>query len=243
MVILVRMGLFTSFVRQNNQCYYARLVNNRQLLAFSFTYSSISPTALIIPLPVVNEHRERAVDTLNLSAYRSIFFDLGRAFARTAFAPRAPKKVVPLEWVQPLSVTYLPDGYGFKNMARCCQLSIEFWNKLPQYGDHGYLVVTLPETGDVMKGVFPVAISFKSRLPEDALFFPTMQLTTCSLPQSATINAEIFYQGKKKLISDFTSTVDLDQSVNTRDSAQLVEHGKCHKRHIYGTMPNGDVIL
>lgn len=234
--------LFTSFVRTSGVSkFFARRVEDRQYLAYEFNYAANGMTALIIPIPVSTKDRDRSVKTLNLAPYNSFFDHLSRAFPRDVVESRAEKVLQYVDHVGP--ITYWPSLTEFEDKVDArYKLPQQFWNKLSFYQDWGLISVILPDTSNKISRVFPIAFEFKTRIPE-GLFFPTLELNDCNIKPSASFNHEIYYQGKRRQLSDCPSTSALEESIDYTRSRQLLVEGRGFKRCLIGRYPNGDVIV
>ena len=236
--------MFSSFVRRAGPTrFYARRTEDRQFLAVELTYASDGMTCLVIPVPVPNQGRDRAVKVIDLGTYRNFFDHLDRAFPRDS----APTKVktTPVGQCVPHagSIDYWPTLADYhSSTGGQCSLPKETWNNLPHYQDWGLVTVVLPDTSDNFTRLFPIAFEFKTRLKEGN-FYPTLEMFDCRASASAQFHHELYYQGKRRQLSDCPSTHALEESMDYNRSRPLLVDGHSFKRNLVGKFPNGDVII
>jgi hypothetical protein len=200
-------------------------------------------TALILPVPVAIGDRSHSVRFIDLASYRDFFKDLDRVFQRDCRNSRAPKRVQVLESVTPLDLTYLPTVESFSTVDNRLRLNGTFWGQLPQYSDCGFVLVTLPDTLDTIKTVCPFAFEFQTRLVDSLIFFPTLQLNQFRIDAQVFYDHELFYQGAHRSVLDYTSSSQLDVSIDYTRARSLLAKTAAFKRHLAGKYPNGDVII
>lgn len=238
--------IFSSFVTVTNSVrMYGRRDGDRQFLACELAYSSDGHTAMILPLPTAIKDRDRWLQTHSLSVYKDLFKDLDRAFSRDSSIQKAPKSVPVLEYVNPNHITLCASVTELAKIDQRFRLSNEFWSQLPQYCDGSYAVVILPDTGGRLKGVNPFSISFKSRLSgvNEPIHFPTLQIRNCYLDRVVQFHYEIYYQGSRRLLSDYPSTHPIEESMDFIRSRPLLVDGLAYKRVLNGKTPNSDVVV
>jgi hypothetical protein len=236
--------MFSSFVRRAGPTrFFARRIEDRQFLACELTYASDGLTSMVIPVPVPNQGRDRAVRAIDLATYRNFFDHLDRAFPRDSVPAKA--KTVPVLQCVPHagSLDYWPSLAEYHaSTSHQCALSPEIWNNLPHYKDWGLVSVILPDTSDVLSRVFPIAFEFKTRMKEGN-YFPTLEVIDCRANTATTFHHELYYQGKRRQLSDCPSVHSLEESMDYNRSRPLLVDGHSFKRNLVGKFPNGDVII
>jgi hypothetical protein len=147
-----------------------------------------------------------------------------------------------LAYAEPIDIVYLPTLAEFKQIPEKYRVSGEFWSKLTQYQDHGFILILLPDTENRLTGLQPFALEFKTRLDE-RLFFPTVQISDCHLSPFAVFNHEIYYQGKKRLVSDCPSSHNVEDFVDLCRARSILQEGPVYRRILTGKYPNSDVTI
>jgi hypothetical protein len=235
--------MFTSFVKVIGPTkFFARRVEDRQFLACEFSYASDGMTALVIPIPVSNTNRDRSVKVINLSTYRNFFDHLSRVFPRENTTKQKAQPILQyVNHIEPITYWSTLTEFNEKVDPRF-KLAQEFWNQLSYYQDWGFVSVILPDTADNFNRTFPFAFEFKTRLP-DGMFIPTLELSNCHLNASTVFHHELYYQGKRRQLSDCPSTHLLEESIDYTRSRPLLVEGPGFKRSLTGKFPNGDVVI
>jgi len=240
--------MFTSFVRQIGPTkFFARRVEDKQFLACEFNYASDGITGLVIPVPVANAGRDRSVRIIDLSTYRNFFDHLSRVFPREDPLTMKMLKVKTqpiLQYVNHIGpITYWPTLAEFnEKVDPRFRLAQEFWNQLSYYQDWGFVSVVLPDTADTFNRTFPFAFEFRTRLT-DGMFIPTLELTNCHLSPATVFHHELYYQGKRRQLSDCPSSHLLEESIDYTRSRPLLVEGPGFKRSLIGKFPNGDIVI
>lgn len=160
---------------------FARLDGQgRQFIAYAMRLDAPEDLSMILPIPVPAASDEKAVEFISLEAYSNFFSHLSAGFPRPQSFRSKPAAARGLAEGAPLQVhrvgsfdaSFVPKIADFRRLDRRFRLPEGTWEKLPQYGDWGFVVFKLRK-GDGQ--IHPMAFAFPSR-HAGQLFFPTVHI-------------------------------------------------------------------
>jgi hypothetical protein len=157
--------------------------------------------AMILPVPVAPASGEKAVEFISLQFYRNFFDHLKAGFPEPksraykdsfglALGAKAPLEV---QRVGSFDASFVPTVADFRRLDRRFRLPSGAWEKLPQYGDWGFVVFKLRRGAS---HVHPMAFSFPTRLL-DRLFFPTVHIHDGEVHAVADFDHMLYAQATK----------------------------------------------
>ena len=235
------MPIFTQYVSTAAPTkVFARNDRGIQHLAFELSYGSFGDTSLIVPIPVSAED-SAAFRFVDLSRYRDFFSDLDRSFPRDSRAYKSGNPQIPLQRVENSGIEY---HESIKSLAASThQVSDVAWKCLHYYQHNfGFVVVKLETTYGSVQRLLPFAFAFRPCSPGNSLYYPTVDISKGTIDSKVEYDTELYYQGDKNLPGDFEST-DIEDSVDIRATRGVAVQGKSHKRHIFGSLQNGDTVI
>jgi hypothetical protein len=180
----------------------------RQVLVYSMRVFARTPTAMILPLPVVSGSGEQALRFIDLSGYAEFFEEMNAACRPTveALSVGAAKAVsadlaVPMlkvENVGDFEASFAPTRDDLRRLDPRFQLPPEVWSELPDYSDWGFAVFQLKlEASEAAwqsgREVHPMAFEFPTRSPA-RLFFPTVHVHDRSFHSTAHFDHSLYCQ-------------------------------------------------
>jgi hypothetical protein len=231
---------------------FARLVNPQvQVLVYQMNFAAREPVAMILPLPVAPEYRERAVRFRNMKAYPDFFKGLASAFPASS-ANRTSGGYgggggaggpvpLPVYEVGDFTASYVPAVEQFDRLDPRFRLPEATWQHLPGYADYGFAVFQL-KPGRKMTTVHPMALEFYTREP-DTLFFPTVHIHDGKVHEREHFDHALYCQSGGKdprglSISEGTA----ERFVDLRLAQGIVAGGRrLFRREMRGTYDNTDV--
>lgn len=251
---------------------FARMVGERQRLAYAMSFAAAEELAMVLPLPVVVGAGEDAVRFLDLSGYRTFFADVERGFpvfllpaakggpAWRGSIPAPPRLKV--HEVGDFEASFVPTPADFARLDPRFRLPERVLTELTSYRDWGFAVVQLRRS---MRGFWgwlrrtrntmqPLALEFPTRDPE-RLFFPTLHVHDGQVHGRATFDHTLYWQHPPAV----TAPVDREPlmvgaPMNVSgpagrfvdvDKARGLVDGElpCHRRVLLGLLPNQDTWL
>ena len=241
---------------------FARLVApGVQALAYQMEYAAKSPTAMILPLPVVLPAKEGSVRFKNLKEYPDFFDALAKGFlkpptrswSKSAEAPASA--MLEVHDVGDFVASFVPKLSDFERVDPRFVLAPEVWTKLPAYADYGFAVFQLKELSG---SPHPIALEFDSRL-QGQLFFPTVHIHDGSVHEKDTFDHVLYAQapGLDALVGDYDGPSSVDRKtgfVRSREKvAGFADAGRAqgllaadllmHQVSLNGLLPNRDTVF
>lgn len=221
------MAIFTSFVALKGPVkIFARRDAEVQHLILELSCATENQTALVVPIP-----GKVAVSVVELSKYSEIFVDLDRAFPRNCQTPNDARLVEKVKSV----TTHVVTDQNWSSLPSKLRLPDEFWNNFTGESQVTYLLIELPDTLGNVVTIYPQALSWISTSSGEQLYFPLASFREYVFKPKVKQDFEIYYQGPKLELDDYTSSIHLDQSVDINFLAKIsgsnvIDGGKAFKR-------------
>jgi hypothetical protein len=161
-----------------------------QLIVYSMRVFSSTPTAMILPIPIIRGCAEDAVVFVDLSAYPEFFEDMNKAcvseisILEDLSLGEAPAfmetTALEVHEVGDFEASFVPRMQDFYRLDPRFQLPADVWVKMPDYSDYGFTVFqlklsALEEIRLTGQMVHPMAFEFPTR-DENRLFYPTVHV-------------------------------------------------------------------
>lgn len=251
---------------------FARMVGERQRLAYAMSFAAAEELAMVLPLPVVVGAGDDAVRFVDLSGYRTFFTDLERGFP--LLLPAAAKGGSPFRGgipAQPrlkvhdvgdFEASFVPRPADFARLDPRFRLPARVLTDLTSYGDWGFAVVQLRRS---MRGFWgwlrrtkhtmqPLALEFPTRDPE-RLFFPTLHVHDGEVHGEAAFDHTLYWQhppgvtpppDREPLMMGAPMNVSGPAGRFMKlDLAQDLVDGElpCRRRVLLGHLPNQDTWI
>ena len=203
------MCIFVDEIRVSNTSIFARRRfpdENRQILVYSMKLYSNKPTAMILPIPIVEGGGEDAIRFIDLSEYENFFNDMHTACDAVRYEVEtslngnvcfddAPLPLI-VHDVGDFEASFVPKLNDFKRLDERFQLPNGVWDEMPDYHDYGFAVFQLKPLAAAFTGskeIHPMAFEFRSRDPE-RLFFPTVHVHDGKFRSRADFDHLLFMQ-------------------------------------------------
>lgn len=251
---------------------FARLAGARQRLVYAMSFATAEELAMVLPLPVTPGAGESAVRFVDLSGYRTFFRDLEGGFPRVmlpaakggapfrgAIAKPAPLKV---HDVGDFEASFVPTPADFGRLDPRFRLPERVLAELTSYRDWGFAVVQLRRSMTGFWGwlrrskrtLQPLALDFPTRDPE-RLFFPTLHVHDGLVHAEAHFDHTLYWQlpagvepppdpGPVALGLPGNVSGPAGRFIDLARAGDLVDgDAPCHRRVLYGTLPNHDTWI
>ena len=259
------MCCFSQPVRSVSQTrIFGRLTNQKsQFIAYQMKYKSDTANAMILPIPVRKDANENSIRFIDLSAYPDLFDDLEKGFPvnqpqglgeTSRSLTRLATDTLKVHKVGGFEASFVPTVGHFANLDPRFSIARNVWDKIPQYGDYGFVVFRLHKLAGEPH---PMAFEFDSRLT-DAAFLPTVHIHDGEVHQREQFDHALYlqhpeldkaagdYQGHK--LWDLSTAwvrskgtaenyVDLDRAANLVDGNLLL-----HRKILKGKYANEDQV-
>jgi hypothetical protein len=196
-------------VRVSGTSIFARhCAPGRQVLVYSMRVFARTPTAMILPLPVVSGSGEQALRFIDLSGYAEFFEEMNAACrpvfeslglgAPLAVSAQLAEPLLKVEEVGDFEASFVPTVADLRRLDPRFQLPPEVWSELPDYSDWGFAVFQLKlEASEAAwqsgREVHPMAFEFPTR-SADRLFFPTVHVHDRSFHSTAHFDHSLYCQ-------------------------------------------------
>jgi len=251
---------------------FARMVGQRQRLAYAMSFAAAEAVAMVLPLPVPPGSADDAVRFLDLTGYRTFFTDLEAGFplvmpvaARGGSPyrggiPARPKLVV--HDIGDFVASFVPTAADFDRLDPRFRLPPSVLGALRGYDDWGFAVVQLKPS---MRGLWarlrrtrntlaPVALELPTRDPS-RLFFPTVHVHDGAVHAEAAFDHTLYWQlppGVSAPPDREPVALGLPRNVSGPagrfmdvERARGLVDGElpCHRRVLWGTLPNQDTWI
>jgi hypothetical protein len=195
-----------------------------QAIAYSLSIASKSAAAMILPLPVVADSGEDAVQFIDLGAYPGFFDNLQQAcepeydlemfdLDETLEMGRAEAAaLLMVHEVGDYEASYVPTMRDFIRLDPRFRLPDEVWQKMPEYSDYGFAVFQLKlslmqDEQEVENTLHPMAFEFPTRDPT-RLFYPAVHVHDGDFHKDAGFYHR-FYCQRENARSEFKFQQDL----------------------------------
>jgi hypothetical protein len=217
------------------------------------TLSADEDLAMVLPLPVPPGSPEDAVRFVDLSGCPSLFEALAIGFlppeppqlhlrmTKSASPPPPPLEVVR---VGSFVASFVPTVADFARLDPRFQLPEGTWDELPDYQDHGFVVVAL---GSGQQALHPMALEFPRRDPHK-LFFPTVHIHDGEVHPQARFDHALYLQearGERLPLHDWEeSRRPARHYLDPASTGGLVlPEGHVYRRRMSGYFPNADTYV
>ncbi len=178
----------------NTRIFARHTKQGKQAIVYSFSITSKTSAAMILPLPVVQGSGEDALNFIDMSDYPDFFDDIDSVcrpeyqhieeytnlddMLECGEGEEISKLIV--HDVGDYEASYVPTIDDFDRLDPCFRLPEEVWKKMPDYSDYGFAVFQLKLTlsvGDdeTENAVHPMAFEFPTRNSQQ-LFYPTVHV-------------------------------------------------------------------
>ena len=179
---------------------FGRLTQQRsQYLAYQMKYESDHATAMILPVPVHQHARKRAIRFIDLSGYPDFFEDLERGFPQTQMmtdsrATESPpnRGMLKVHKVGGFEASFVPSTKHFTKLDPRFSIPENIWDKIPAYSNFGFVVFQLKELAGEPH---PMAFEFNTRMT-DATFLPTMHIHDGAVHQREGFDHTMYVQDR-----------------------------------------------
>ena len=179
---------------------FARMKDSQtQLLAYQMKFSSKTPNAMILPLPVNTSASEDSVRFISLKGYDNFFEDLNNGFPQPPPPARSRGKLredlavdsqLIVHEVGDFAASFVPSIKDFSRLDPQFVIPKKSWDKIPLYADYGFAVFQLKK----LRGTtHPMAFEFKTRL-KDQIFFPTVHIHDGEVHQRELFDHTLYLQ-------------------------------------------------
>ena len=238
---------------------FARMSGGHQFLVYEMTFSADQELAMVLPIPVLADSGEAAVEFMSLEGYPDLFKDLKRLFpvpvarsgARsTGTHVLASSSILEVHDVGAFEASFVPTLSDFGRLDPRFQMDAAVWDALPMYRDYGFCVFKLKAGRG--QHAHPMAFSFPTRDPAK-LFFPTVHVHDGQVPAEATFDHELYAQlalprvglrhhprfaGWSGPSANASTAVSVDRTLGIVDGEK-----PCLKRTLVGSHDNRDQWL
>jgi hypothetical protein len=226
---------------------FVRFDGNQQLLAYQMRLSSPEDVAMILPLPTVPGHGEKAAEFIDLSQARRLFEELSECFsAYFSLGGGIPRsgRTLAVHRVGAYEASFVPAVADFARLDPRFRLPDAVLSGLSVYRDYGFAVFKLRKgEGEV----HPIALRFASRAA-DTLFYPTVHVHDGDLPELAEFDHTLYLQapdfepmGWEKAPRSVGTVLSLGAGGPQSPTRGLVDGGwPLYRRGIQGTGRNRD---
>lgn len=260
------MCCFSAKTEVHGTTIFARMVKpGTEVLAYQMTYSAETPTAMILPIPVVLPAREDSLRFKSLKEYPTFFDDLARGFPEIQRHSRGAKSAPPEQAAAsaaPLAVhevgdfvaSFVPSVADFSRVDARFAIKKDVWDKIPAYKDYGFAVFQLKE----LKGSpHPIAFEFDSRF-DSTIYFPTVHIHDGSVHEKDEFDHALYLQAgvADQHAGDYEGPDAIDAAtgfVRSKEAARgFVDHPRTqgmvdpdllvHKITMRGSLPNRDTF-
>ncbi len=180
---------------------FGRLTGQKsQYLAYQMKYKSDHTTAMILPIPVRQHARKRAIRFIDLSGYPDFFKDVEKGFPRTQMMTESratesvPKRrVLKVHKVGGFEASFVPATKHFAQLDPRFSIPENIWEKIPAYSDFGFVVFQLKELAGEPH---PMAFEFNTRMT-DATFLPTIHIHDGEVHGRENFDHDLYVQNRE----------------------------------------------
>lgn len=222
----------------------------RQALAYQMRVAARAPVAMVLPIPAVDAD----VAFVDLSGCADFFARIDAAMPDDELLGTDSMgddddagAVLAVTRVGSFEASLVPRREEFLRLDRRFRLPDTVWLALPPYVGWSFAVFQLAADAST---VHPMALTFRSRLADDAVFFPTVHVHDGDVAPVAGFDHGLYLQGqpgradgalpwlRSRLRADLAFAGALDVV------APLVLPGAFLRRaHLHGQLPNVDVVV
>lgn len=198
------------------------------------------PVAMILPIPVSN-HKEDAVEFVNLKPHAKFFEDLDTPFVVHSRGMRSKclsEPTLKVHEVGDYIASFVPHRLFFRRLDEAFRLEENVWNDLPQYANFGFAVFQLNKKDEGTNHYHPMGFTFPTKTPEQ-LFFPTVHVHNGKIPKREAFDHALYFQsnGSPKAEKSYYPASKFIKS-------ELVDPEKhVYKRRIHAIMENKDIYV
>ncbi len=244
---------------------FARLTGQGgQFLVYQMDYQSLTPNAMILPLPAALPAKEESIRFLSLKEYPQFFRDLDRGFpgepvSRSRNLPISSqletKSQLVVHDVGDYVASFVPHMDDFDRLDPRFVIPQSSWNKIPGYADYSFAVFQLKSLGGT---VHPIAMEFQTRWPEQ-IFFPTVHIHDGEVHDKEHFDHLVYLQNSAwdDGVLPYASPEASDPATKFVRSKwlakQFINMGKAnglvaadqlvHRKAMQGYLPNSDTII
>jgi hypothetical protein len=227
-----------------------------QGIVYEMKYTSSSPVAMVLPLPVSREPSPLnggvPVRFVDLSEYPAFFKSLDNGFPRTLAlskggddddvpAAAAAQGKLRVERVGNFVASFVPTVRDFARLDERFRMSDDVWRKLPQYRDWGFAVFQL--AAERAGHVHPMSFLFRTR-DRARVFFPTVHVHDGSVPRTARFDHMLYAQCAGEPEGWTSSPGHAREFVDIERAHRLVRaQSRVVRQGIYGEELNQDVWI
>jgi hypothetical protein len=168
---------------------FARLTDrSTQYLVYQMTFSSKTPNAMILPIPVRAPAREGSVKFINLEDFPEFFSELGEMFP--SMYSKSDAGGIPVHSVGDYVASFVPSVNDFERLDRAFVIPKSTWEQIPGYANFGFAVFQLTK----LQGTpHPMALEFETQTP-DEVFFPTLHIHDGQVHENEEFDHQLFVQ-------------------------------------------------
>lgn len=243
---------------------FARLTDqDRQLICYQMEFDSISPNAMILPLPAKPNAGESSIRFIDLSSYGNFFDDMERGFPEPQPRIAAPggrnsgavdSPMLEVHEVGDFIASFVPQMKDFDRLDPQFAIPSSTWSKIPAYSDFSFAVFQLKE---LQGSTHPMAFEFETRHP-DRIFFPTVHIHDGEVHEEEDFEHHLYCQhvAYDQVTQDkFTNRTELNTGLvrskgqagrfmNVAKSQGIVDGRLAiHRKEMHGRFQNQDVVL
>ncbi|MBL8890860.1 MAG: hypothetical protein JNL67_12845 [Planctomycetaceae bacterium] len=168
---------------------FARLTDrSTQYLVYQMTFSTKTPNAMILPIPVRAPAREGSVKFINLEDHPGFFESLAELFP--SLYRKSAAGSIPVHSVGDYIASFVPSIDDFENLDPAFVIPKSTWDQIPGYANFSFAVFQLTK----LQGTpHPMAFEFETRTP-DQVFFPTLHIHDGMVHETEEFDHQLFVQ-------------------------------------------------
>jgi hypothetical protein len=168
-----------------------------------------------------------------------------------------PGGVLAVESVGDFVASFVPSLRDFSRLDRRFRLPNSVWNQIPDYRDYSFAVFQLRETRATPSEVHPMALEFRTRLP-NTIYFPTVHIHDGRVHRTEHFDHSLYTQDPRLYPSApghpayaASSKLPLTPSIAPigsfvdpkRAQGVIDREARCYRLSLRGNLDNQDTLL